>query len=501
MDTKNLVIQAVFIGKPQYEAGWPYLGYDPLTLEKTIMDHLHEKFPDVTVKKNEIITTYDKRLNSEIINDVQHADGLLIFTIGHYGDPGLIQSAVDILSVKKIPTVLANLIYAGDHTFVKLYTSIKDKGFFVYPVSSRRIEDFDKSIGILFDALGMKGKKILTVASDTNAPDWNRITGLVTPEISKIAKTMPVFLDQVTKLKASKFEFFTDLKGVDQAHQWRKDEKLYVKNLQDVFGVGMQREDPMEIVKYYDQASEAAAKPIAEKWTKQAKLVEPAKQTIVNSARLYIGLKKLMEDKKVHFLAPDCGTLLLIGKMPAYPCMGFFELTNDGCYGICESDMDAAISYMFGEALSKGRPGFVSNHTIDLSANQITYMHCVAANRLLGINGPAADFDIVHHGETGIIGASPRVKFPIGESFTTIKISVFAKKMALYVGKIIDNVNDKGGCVTKVLVQIKDARKLLETYDWETFGWHRVSFVGDWQEQFKIGARLLGLELFDYSSL
>jgi hypothetical protein len=169
------------------------------------------------------------------------------------------------------------------------------------------------------------------------------------------------------------------------------------------------------------------------------------------------------------------------------------ELINDNKYGICESDMDSTISYIFGLTITD-RPGFVSNHTIDTINNQITYMHCVAPNKLFGGDGPQSNYEIVYHGETHYLGASPRVKFPIGEITTTIKISVLEKKIAIRTGKIINNVVDDRGCVSKMLVAT-NIRKVMDNYDWETFGWHRVTFIGDWKEKFIIGAKLLGLDI------
>ena len=62
--------------------------------------------------------------------------------------------------------------------------------------------------------------------------------------------------------------------------------------------------------------------------------------------------------------------------------------------------------------------------------------------------------------------------------------------------KIIDNIDDEKACVTKVLVE-SDVQKILDNYDWNAFGWHRVSFVGDWRGKFIIGAKLLGLEVIE----
>lgn len=498
MSSKNIKIPMIFISKPQWEAGWPYLGYDNDSIMKSLIDHLNEKFPNIEFTHRDLVSTYDEKLVNEIKGDVSEADGMIIFTIGHYGDPGLVKAGIEFIESGKL-TILANYIYGGDHVFTKILASIKDKSFRVYPISSRNIEDFDKPIETMINLLQIKGKKILCHAADLIKMDWNRILGLVNPERKRILKEYPEFVDQVGKMSGDKeFEFYTDVVGTDQAHQWRRNEEKYRDNLKKYYDIEMMREEPNDILKYYDEINETEAKKIAEKWIKNAKIVEPSEKTVLNSARLYLAIKKLLKDKNVDFYAPDCGTFLLCGKLPAYPCMPFFELTNEKVYGICESDMDSAVSYIFGLSLS-GRPGFVSNHTFDTVNNRITYMHCVAPNRLYGVEGPPADYDIVYHGETHFLGASPRVKFPIGEPVTTIKISVLEGKIEIRQGKIVGNPTDVGGCVSKMLVE-SNVKKILKTYDWETFGWHRVSFVGDWKEMFIIGAKLLGLEIVDQTS-
>ena len=68
--------------------------------------------------------------------------------------------------------------------------------------------------------------------------------------------------------------------------------------------------------------------------------------------------------------------------------------------------------------------------------------------------------------------------------------------MEIRTGEIVENVTDKGGCITKILVE-SDVKKIIDDYDWDTFGWHRVTFIGNWKDEFIIGAKLLGLEIVD----
>jgi len=495
MTLNKIEIQVVFIGKPQWEAGWPYLGYDNSELINNIKESLIKKFPNVIFNWGTMITNYDKPIVDNIKENILNSNGIIIFTIGHYGDPGIVQAGIEFIETNK-PVILANYIYGGDHTFTKIFSNIKDKNYQVFPMSSQNIEDFDKPIETLINLLCLKGTKVLVYASDVIKMNWDVILGLFNPERKKILRNHPEFLEQVGKMSGDKdFEFYTDTAGKDQAHQWRIDETKYRKNLKEIFGIEMIRGDPNEILEYYSNVNEEEAKKIADKWIKNALKVEPSEKTILNSAKLYFAFKQILQDKDVDVFTPDCGTFLLTGILPAYPCMAYFELSNEGKYGICESDMDSTVSFLFGLYLTN-RPGFVSNHTFDLTNEQITYMHCVAPDKLYGLDGPSTPYEIVFHGETHYLGASPCVKFPIGEIVTTIKISVFNKKISIRQGKIIDNVVDDKGCVSKMLVK-SNVEKIMKNYDWDTFGWHRVTFIGDWKDTFITGAKILGLEIIE----
>ena len=496
MSLNNNDIQVFFIGKPQWEAGWPYLGYDSEPLKNSILEHLNKRFPEVKFNYSDIITNYDEKYMEQAKEKISKAEGIIIFTIGHYGNPDIVDVGKELIQTGK-PVILANIVYAGDHTFTKLYSILKDQNYPIFPISSKKIEDMDTPIEVLSNLVKIRENKVLVYALESEQMDWSRIMGLLNPERKNVLKKYPDYIEQIAKMNKEDSKFYIDLVGKDQAHQWRKDTPRYKENLKSIFDVEMIRGDPEEILKYYDEVKGSDAKDIAAKWMKDALKVEPTEKTIVNSAKLYLAFKKILKEKNITFFTPDCGTLLLCGKMPAYPCMAFFELFNEGVNGICESDMDSTISFILGFYLT-GRPGFVSNHTFHLPDNQITYMHCVAPRVLYGANGPLANYEILHHGETEIVGASPSVKYPINEILTTVKISVLEKKIAIRTGKIVDNPTDKGGCVTKVLVET-NANEILENYDWETFGWHRVSFLGDWKEHFQIAAKLLGLEVIQNS--
>nr|MBC7244462.1 hypothetical protein [Chloroflexota bacterium] len=488
-------IYTVFISKPNWEAGWPYVGFENEQVQAATLERLKKSFPDIEFTGGEIVTKHEPAEVERIKREIKRADGLFVYAIGHYGDPAIVQAGEEFLQLGKL-SILANYVYGGDHTFIKTYERIKGKALRVLPVSSTDFEDVEWALQVMQALLRLKGKKVLVYAPDEIAFNLQGVMELAAPDLACMSQKQVEYLMTIMGQISSEEEgSYLDLTGVDQAHQWRRDEERYRKNMKEIFGLELVRRDPQEISTCYEKVSEQRAEEIAERWIREAKKVESTHQAIINAARLYLAIKGLAEEIDAISVTPDCGTLLIAGYLPAFPCLAFSQLLNDGFTATCESDLDSNISALLGRSLF-GRPGFVSNHCLDLAHNQVIYLHCLASNKLYGPEGISVGYDIVHHGESHFIGAVPRVTFPAGEDLTTIKVSMLEKKLALRHGKIIGQIVDEKGCATKVLVE-SDARKILENYDWMTFGWHRVSFVGDWRREFVAAARLAGLEVVE----
>jgi hypothetical protein len=54
-------------------------------------------------------------------------------------------------------------------------------------------------------------------------------------------------------------------------------------------------------------------------------------------------------------------------------------------------------------------------------------------------------------------------------------------------------VDDDRACRTKLAVQVKDANKLL--LEWDRWGWHRVTFYGDWKSAVENYSALMGFRV------
>ena len=271
--------------------------------------------------------------------------------------------------------------------------------------------------------------------------------------------------------------------------------KDYVEKIKNKLGTEILVRDHEAFNKVYGTVPETEAKEWAKRWIAEAeKVVEPQFEDILAGARTYLALKKMMALEKANAVTVDCLDLVYKKKIPAYPCLAFFQLNNEGSTGICEADIDSALTQLLIRFLSE-RPGFVSDPVIDQGTGQIIYAHCVAASKMKGPRSEPMPYILRSHAEDNS-GASVQVKMTPGEIMSTIKFDIKTERIAFHKGKIVGNVDTDRACRTKVAVEV-DTAAVARNYQVSKFGWHRVSFYGDWETEIRELAQLMQLEFWD----
>ncbi len=287
---------------------------------------------------------------------------------------------------------------------------------------------------------------------------------------------------------------------IDCIHKLRQSTALVVggkpdKKIEELFGTKMQGIDFPEISAAYKNADSSQARKWSEKWIKDAaKIIEPSRRDIEQSAVIYIAMLDLMEKYTARAITVNCLGGFYGGHLPAYPCLGFMQLNNDGYVGACEADQRSTITMLLMSYLVN-RPGFISDPVIDTAKNQIIYAHCVAPTRVFGPKGTSNPFHIRSHSEDRK-GACNRSLMPLGEMTTTILFDAGKKQVIMHQGKTVANVDLDLACRNKLAVEVKgDIDKLMN--HWDAWGWHRVTFFGDFKKQVSNMASLLGFEVIE----
>ncbi len=219
------------------------------------------------------------------------------------------------------------------------------------------------------------------------------------------------------------------------------------------------------------------------------KVVEPRREQIRDALRFYDGIRELLERERANAITLDCFGALLEGKLPAYPCIAWSRLNDQGRYGVCEGDLLSTFTQML-VTPATGVPGFVSDPVIDLSRNEVIHAHCVSATKLKGIGGPSSPYFIRNHLETAD-GATLQVLMPSGEVVTCAKFAA-PDRFLVSTAEVTGHITTDRGCRSQIRTRVADARKMLDHY---SAGLHRVIFYGNHVPLIERMGRMMGFDV------
>jgi hypothetical protein len=366
----------------------------------------------------------------KILQSDQGVDGYIVYLSGC-----LWGNVPETIAGAGKPTVLVDNLFAGSGEFLTSYARVKRQGLPVTAVSSSDFQDVVQAVQSLDCLKKLRNSTVLVVGGN---PD---------------------------------------------------------KKIGEIFGTEMKGLDFAEITDAYDKADRIAAQKWATRWMGDAaKVIEPTPKDISQAAILYVAMTDLMKKHRAKAITVNCLGGFYGGHMPAYPCLGFMQLNNDGFVGACEADQRSTITMLLMTYLV-GRPGFISDPVIDTSKNQIIYAHCVAPTKVFGPDGSSSPYHIRSHSEDRK-GACNRSLMPLGEMTTTILFDAGKKQVIFHQGKTVENVDLDLACRNKLAVEIQgDVYELLN--NWDLWGWHRVTFYGDFKRQVYQTAQLAGFEVVE----
>lgn len=409
---------------------WPNVGYDYDGRKKELTDMLVRACPDIEFLP---CTVQNGEEATKLLADNEGIDGYVVYLVGIW------TGAVRVFAESGHPVILVDDLYAGSGEFLIEYSRAKRAGGKVTGVSSTNFQDVVDAVNCLACMKKLQGTTIIDVME-------------------------------------------------------RRDDKAIAKVIHDAFGITIQQISGGDLEAAYQKTDVAEATKIADKWIAEAeKVVEPDRDEIIKSARMFLGMQDLMKQHDAMAITIDCLGLFYAGKMSAYPCLGFWDLNNRGCVGACESDLRSTVSMVIMSTLT-GRPGYISDPVIDTSKNQLIYAHCVAPTKVFGPEGPTNPYHIRSHSEDRQ-GASIRSLMPLGEMTTSLEFDAGRREVLIHQGVSVENIDEDKACRTKLAVEVADARKMMT--EWDQWGWHRVTFYGELKPQVDHLSALLGIKVIE----
>lgn len=416
-------VTVVFSHVPPEYPTWPSVGYDYEGRKRELTTRLRKACPNIDFTFR---TAHNAQQAETIVKESENGDGFVCYNIGIW------TGAPNVLVRCGKPVVMVDDLFAGSGETLIVGGVANRERLPVVTVSSSRFEDVAGAVRLFEVMRAMKESTILDVV-DYDISAW-------------------------------------------------------AGGVKALFGTEVVKMGSEELASYYAKADETEAARWADWWVRQAKrVVEPSREEILRSGKMYLALAQAAADKRADAVTMDCLGMFYSGRVSAYPCLSHFQMNNDGGTGVCEGDLNSTCTQLMMRYLT-GRPGYVSDPVIDTARGWIIYAHCVATNRVFGPQGRANPYLIRSHAEDGK-GASVQSLMPIGEMVTTLEIDVLGKRMVIHTGKSVAHVDDPKACRTKLAVKT-DVQNILSEWD---MGWHRVTVYGNWRKQAMQLARLYGI--------
>jgi len=319
------------------------------------------------------------------------------------------------------------------------------------------------------------------------------------PELLDVARNSSKKVDYV--FGSDYNEIVKRIKLIDVIHRLKETKILvicktidenYVKKAKEKFGVEIKRMNFQQLRNAYDSVNLKQAEIDASEWIANAERVikaEVPREEIVKSSRLYLGIKELLRKEEANGIAIDCLGGFTSGLIPAYSCLAFSKLDNEGLIGTCQADLNSALTKVIIGYIAE-KPGFVSDPEIDTSTNLMLHYHCTAPTKMNGPSGINQPYIIRNHGGDNK-GVALQVKMRIGQKITMAKL-VELNKMLISTGEIVGNTNMPNICRTQFTVKVENAKKMLDGWAYED---HRVIFYGDYIDEVESISKLLNFRL------
>jgi hypothetical protein len=228
---------------------------------------------------------------------------------------------------------------------------------------------------------------------------------------------------------------------------------------------------------------------------KARKIVEPTREEIINSARLYLAVRDLMISQKAQAITSShC-----MGA-PAKGCLTFSKLNDQGMVGACEGDVDSTLTMLIFK-YAFGVPGFITDPVFDTARNSLIHFHCTSATKMDGPAGERLPFNIRTQTDSGR-GVALEVENRVGQAVTCAKL-VNLDTMLISTGRIIEVTHSPLGCRTQFTTEVTDARSMFHNWGAGVVKGgvmtllHRAVFYGDHRQDIKHLGALMGFNVVE----
>lgn len=218
---------------------------------------------------------------------------------------------------------------------------------------------------------------------------------------------------------------------------------------------------------YYAQVTDSDASIIAHEFAHNAKrILEPSDKEITKSVRLYLALKRIVEEYGLNALTIQCFSL--ITSLHTTGCVALALLNDDGIVAGCEGDLQTIFTMLYAKRVM-GKDSFMANPAfIDTERNEIVFAHCtIGLKQTMG-------YVVRSHFESQS-GVAIQGILPI-KKVTIMKFGGRAlEKSIILHGTIVENQDDERKCRTQIRIAL-DSTSNVDYFLTRSIGNHHVIF-------------------------
>jgi len=469
---RRVRVGLVFLSKPG--VSWPYPTFDAVGREQEILRLLKEGCPEIEFVP---VAVRDPDDVQKAVALADRVDGYFVYVVTLAWN---LQQAISTIGKLGKPTVVADEYLGGSGAFLCGYSALRRQGVPAVGVATTRPSDLVTVARCFADV-----KKPGTTPASF-AAQCERVYRSTFPDVGDMkCIDDPVPLNYVGECveRFKKYRFLI----VGRGRPGRERDFLGAKGIYIGFD---------ELNEVYEKVDRRKAGEWAERWTEEAdRLVDVDPEWIRKAGAVYLATLELLERYGTDTVTMDCLGGFARGELPAYPCLGFMQLLNDGAHGVCEAMPDDTLSMLMGRLLT-GRPGFVSDPVLDTAKNQIVYAHCVATTKVFGPEGRSNMFRIRTLHDHDPRGTCAQSFMPEGYMTTSFRTNFSRKEMVIHQAKSVGNLDSDRGCRSQLIGEVRgDIGNLFE--QWDNFGWHRVTVYGDVKDPLIEFGKALGLKIVE----
>ena len=235
-----------------------------------------------------------------------------------------------------------------------------------------------------------------------------------------------------------------------------------------------------DVYRLYTKVGDNEASELLEKIAGKAEKIEVSRNRLIDALKLYISLKKIINEKKLNAITIKCFDIIMSINTTA--CLPLSMLNSEGIVAGCEGDVPSALAMVLLNKVSN-KPVFMGNPS-KIEDNKLMIAHCTAPLAV----GP---YILRTHFETGR-GVGIAVKYPRGAPVTLLRFSPDLKIMRIIKGRIEKGEPESNlHCRTQITVALDvDASVLLE----KSMGNHYALVIGDYIVELEGFAKAIGIK-------